>query len=67
MIVHSQLLRAREIIVSAVINTKDKKLFVQEFDGLSEVDFGPVAEGQPISEVRAEMTKIFGEIDKARY
>jgi len=63
MIVHSQLMRARETaeeIASVVANTKDKNLLIQQFEGLGEVDFGPVAEGQPISEVRAEMTKIYG-------
>jgi len=56
----------RETTASVVTTTKGKKIFVQEFDGLGEVDFGPVAEGQPISEVRAVTTKIFGQIDKAR-
>ena len=74
-IAHSTLLRAKQSAeaMSAVINNNYPGTHqVQTFTlpTIGEVDFGPIAEGKPISEVKAQMYKVYaawsiGQIDTA--
>jgi broad specificity phosphatase PhoE len=59
-ILHSSLVRSKETAEFAARNILDKPIELAMLPSLAEVDFGPVAEGQPVSDVRGEMLRVTG-------
>ena len=60
LILHSKLLRAAETAKNAARNIKDRTTELKPLATLGEVDFGPMVEGKPVSDVRGRMIHTYG-------
>jgi hypothetical protein len=55
---HSNLLRAKQTAAQAALETR-RQVSLKTLDALAEVDFGPISEGKPVSEVRTDMMRTY--------
>ena len=67
-ILHSNLVRSKETAEFAARNILDKPIEIALLPSLAEVDFGPVTDGQPVSDARGGMVRVIsawvsGDID----
>ena len=60
LILHSNLIRSKETAEFAARNIVDKTIELAVLPSLREVDFGSIAEGQPVSDARGGMIRTFG-------
>jgi len=60
LIYHSNLIRSKETAEYAARNIVDKAVILNELPTLGEVDFGSLAEGQPVSVARGGMIRTYG-------
>lgn len=63
LIYHSNLMRAKETaeyVARTIVENAEKNVTLNELPSLGEVDFGSIAEGQPVSVARGGMIRTYG-------